>query len=73
MLSPQEYELLKELKGNPLWGSIISKLKEKHTIPYKPSTLEGSEKQEKDWIYASGRDFENDRIIFILTGEQNGR
>lgn len=73
-LSSTQKALIQELKANPDWQGILKVLQAPPARRYKPSKMNSPDiDQEKDWIYDSGRSFENELILQILKGERNGR
>lgn len=59
-----ERQLLKSLKTNPVWESILNKISQFSSTPrYRPDK---TEKQVSDWMYQSGRLDERESIISLL-------
>lgn len=69
-MSPEATSLLRELQGRPEWQEILEDLKSVKIPRYKP-IKEADHQQEAqfyNWVFYSGRSFENARITEKLTG-----
>lgn len=63
-------EFLTELNNNPIWRIIVAEIKSEVRLPtYNPNDKKDSTSQEDRWKFASGRQFEYDRICKILNIE----
>ena len=68
MLSREAKYLLEELKGNPSWQEIVDEIQFNGMPKYRPTKLDetSSDDQKNNWLYQSGRSFENDKILNTL-------
>lgn len=71
MLSPAQ-RLLSELHSKPEWQEILSQInQDSRPVRYKASTSDPEDKKINQMIYHSGRQDEKDRILKLLSGEDN--
>lgn len=67
-MSPEAQNLLRELKNRPEWFELLDEIKREKKVRYKPHLETDQNAQFHDWVYYSGVNVENARIIKLLGG-----
>ena len=63
--------LLKELRMNAVWGSILVALDEDRSVPrYRPGDEKSPEEKTQEWIYRSGVDAGIEKALLFLGYER---
>ena len=70
-LSSEAKRFLHEIRQRPEWAEVLEAIQVSPPRCYRPSRSASSsspsrEEQEANWIFESGRSFENDRVINLL-------